>query len=180
MQKISGDGSDLPQSEPRFLAVGRIVRAHGVRGEISMMVLTEFPERFESTERIFIGNELEATPYLIEGYRWHKKNLLLKLEGITNRTQAEQLRNELVQVPLEEAVPLPEGSFYLYQLIGLPVTITTGQPLGQIVNILETGANDVYVVSDGDKEILLPAIPDVVKWVDLEQGVVVELIDGLI
>jgi 16S rRNA processing protein RimM len=179
----AGDTPDRSSGpEFRYLAVGRVVRAHGIHGEISVTVLTDFPERFGTTEWVYLGNEVEATPYRIEKYRWHKQNVLLTLAGVTDRTQAEQLRGQFVQVPIEEAVPLPEGSYYLYQLVGLDVITTEDQFLGTITQILETGANDVYVVrGDGQQEVLIPAIADVVKTVDLEKGrVIVELIEGLI
>ena len=169
------------QPELRYLAIGKIVRAHGLRGEVSVAVLTGFPERFETTEWVYLGNEFEATAYRVESYRWHKDNVLLTLAGITDRTQAEVLKGQFVQVPIEEAVSLPEGSYYLYQLIGLQVQTTTGEFLGTITNVMETGANDVYVVQNEERELLLPAIPDVIKTVDIANGtMVVQVIDGLI
>ena len=180
-QNLPGKSSGLPRPELCYLAIGRVVRAHGVKGEISVTILTDFPERFETTEWVYLGNEYEADAYRLEKYRWHKKNILLTLAGITDRTQAEQLKGQLVQVPIEEAVPLPEGNYYLYQLVNLQVVTTDNRVLGTITDIIETGANDVFVVSDGQKELLLPSIPDVVKSVDTNKGqVVVELIDGLI
>jgi 16S rRNA processing protein RimM len=166
----------------RYLAIGRVTRAHGIRGEISVIVLTDFPERFETTEWLYLGDEFEATAYRLEAYRWHKRHVLLTLAGVSNRTQAEQLQGQFVQIPVGDAMPLPEGSFYLYQLIGLRVITVDGKVLGNISNILETGANDVYVVTaeNGEPEILLPAIPDVVKSIDVETGhIIVELIGGL-
>ncbi|MBE7470262.1 MAG: 16S rRNA processing protein RimM [Anaerolineae bacterium] len=169
------------QPELRYLAVGRIVRAHGLRGEVSVTLLTDFPERFETTEWVYLGNEFEATPYRLEKYRWHKQNLLLTLAGVTDRNEAEKLKGQFVQVPIEEAVPLPEGSYYLYQLIGLRVESTAGEFLGAITQVMETGANNVYVVQQEDREILLPAIPDVIKGIDVKAGVMkVHLIEGLI
>ena len=97
LQKSSGES----QPELRYLAIGRVTRAHGVRGEISVAVLTDFPERFEITEWVYLGDEFEAMPYRLEKYRWHKKNVLLTLGGVTDRTQAEQLKGQLVQVPIE-------------------------------------------------------------------------------
>lgn len=175
--------SDYSKSELRYLAIGQIVRAHGLRGEISVIVLTDFPERFETTEWVYLGNEFEAEPYRLEKYRWHQKHILLTLDGVADRTQAEKLKGQLVQVPIEQAMPLPEGSYYLYQLIGLQVVTTEGKILGTITDILETKANDVYVVTneDSEKELLLPAVPEVVKSIDIEKGqVTIELIEGLI
>jgi 16S rRNA processing protein RimM len=180
--KVSGKSSGSPQPELRYLAIGKIIRAHGIQGEVSATVLTDFPERFETTEWIYVGNEYEAELYRLERYRWHKKNILLTLAGITSRTQAEQLKGQFVQIPIEEAVILPEGTYYLYQLIDLQVVTTDGEVLGVIIDILETGANDVYVVKgNNQKAILLPAIPDVIKSIDIEKGQMkVELIAGLI
>ncbi len=173
--------SGASRPELRYLAIGKIVRAHGLRGEVSVAVLTEFPERFDTTEWVYVGNESEATPYRLESYRWHQDNVLLTLEGVTNRTQAEVLRGQFVQIPVDEAVALPAGSYYLYQLIGLKVQTTADEFLGTIVEILETGANDVYIVEQNGRQLLLPAIPEVIKNIDLPQGImVIEAIDGLI
>lgn len=167
--------------ELRYLAVGRVVRAHGLRGEVSVTLLTDFPERFETTEWVYLGNEFEATPYRLEKYRWHKQNLLLTLTGVNDRNAAEQLKGQFVQVPIEEAVPLPDGTYYFYQLIGLRVESTEGEFLGAITEVMETGANNVYVVQQEEREILLPAIPDVIKSIDITQGImVVQVIEGLI
>ncbi len=179
--RSSGEGSQRPRSKPRYLAIGRVNRPHGVRGELSVTVLTDFPERFETTEWVYLGDESEATPYRLESYRWHKRKILLSLAGITSRTEAEQLRGQFVQIPTEEAIPLPEGIYYLYQLIGLEVVTTTGEALGPVVDVIETGANDVYVVDNNGQNLLLPAIPDVVRSIDVTEGkMVVELLDGLI
>ncbi len=181
-EHVPAKSSDSPQPELRYLAVGQVSRAHGLRGEISVTVLTDFPERFETTEWIYLGNEFEAEAYHLETYRWHKSNVLLTLAGVSDRTQAQQLQGLLVQVPIEESIPLPDGSYYLYQLMGLQVITSDKKVLGKIVDILETGANDVYLVRDENHiEILLPSIPDVVKSIDIDQGqMIVQLIDGLI
>lgn len=173
--------SGLPRPEFRYLAIGRIVRAHGVRGEVSVAILTDFPERFEQSEWLYIGNEHEADVYQVKSQRWHKQNVLLSFAGITDRNQAEKLVGQFVQIPVEDAMALPEGSYYLYQMIGLQAVTADGRQLGVITEVIETNANDVYVVqNDEGKDILLPAIPDVIKSIDLDQGtMVVELIDGL-
>jgi 16S rRNA processing protein RimM len=130
---------------------------------------------------VYLGNEFEAVPYRIESYRWHKKNILVTLSGVTDRSLAEQLQGQFVQVPIEEAVPLPEGEYYLYQLIGLEVITTDGEYLGTVVDILETGANDVYVVEAKGRQILVPNISEVVQAIDpVNRRIEVKLIDGLI
>ncbi len=174
--------SGSTQPEFRYIAIGRVVRAHGIKGEISVAVMTDFPERFGTTEWVYLGSEYEAEPYRIVSHRWHKSNVLLTLEGVPDRTTAETLQGLLVQIPVEAVTPLPEGSYYLYQLIGLDIVTTDGEHLGKLTDVLETKANDVYIVKGPDqKELLLPAIPDVIKEVDLENGrITVNLLDGLI
>ncbi len=173
--------SGLHQPELRYLAIGKITRVHGLKGEVSVAVLTEFPERFEITRQVYVGDSFEAVPYQITHHRWHKGHVLLTFAGITNRTDAEPLKGQLVQIPLAEAMPLPDGEVYIFQLLGLEVFTVEGQRLGVLVDVLETGANDVYVVDNQGREILLPAINDVIKTIDLEQArMVVEVMEGLI
>ncbi len=166
------------------MAIGQVVGVHGVRGEVKVEILTEDPHRFGRLQRVFVGPDgQEPAPWPLEGYRLHQGRALLKLQGCDDRNRAETLRGFLVQVPLEEAIRLEEGEYYEHQILGLEVWTGTGEFLGQVVDILYTGANDVYVVRGsgpaGD-ELLLPAIADVIREVDLEAGrLVVELLDGL-
>jgi 16S rRNA processing protein RimM len=170
--------------EPRFLAVGQVAGAHGIRGEIKVNILTDDPERFGRLSRVWLGrDEEEPVPWPLEGYRLHHGRALLKLEGCDNRTLAESLRAHLVLVPLEEAIPLEEDEYYEHQIIGLGVWTSSGERLGEIEEILYTGANEVYIVrSDepGRKEILIPAIEEVVLEIDLEAGrMTIEPLAGL-
>jgi len=170
----TGSGEHSRPPEPRFLAVGRIVGVHGVRGELKVEILTEDPNRFALLERVFIGPEAEEpTAWPLQGYRLHKGRILLKLTGCDDRNTAETLRGHLVQVPLEEAIPLGEDEYYEHQIIGLGVWTVGGEYLGEIVEIIYTGANDVYVVHGPPprrREVLVPAIAQVVLEVDLDAG----------
>jgi 16S rRNA processing protein RimM len=106
--------------------------------------------------------------------------LLLKLEGCDDRNGADELRGMLVQIPTEEAEPLGEGEYYHFQLIGLAVETESGERLGQVVEVLETGANDVYVVRGIRGEVLLPAVDDVIRAIDLEsKRMMVRLLPGM-
>jgi 16S rRNA processing protein RimM len=166
-------------SEPRYLVVGRIVAPWGVRGEVKVTLETGFPERFKLLKRVYLGEE--ATSFVLEGSRLHKGNALLKLEGFDDRDAAEKLRGQLVQIPIEEAMPLGEDEYYVYQIVGLDVWTTEGEHLGRVSEVLFTGANDVYVVQGEKGEILIPAVEDVVLEVDLAGGrLTVELMEGLI
>jgi 16S rRNA processing protein RimM len=166
-------------SEPRYLVVGRIVAPWGVRGEVKVTLETGFPERFKLLKRVYLGEE--ATSFVLEGSRLHKGNALLKLEGFDDRDAAEKLRGQLVQIPIEEAMPLGEDEYYVYQIVGLDVWTTEGEHLGRVSEVLFTGANDVYVVHGEKGEILIPAVEGVVLEVDLAGGrLTVELMEGLI
>jgi 16S rRNA processing protein RimM len=113
--------------------------------------------------------------------RWHKDRILLTLQGCEDRTTAEGLRGLLVQIPIEEAMSLPEDEYYPYELIGLDVMTVEGEELGRLSEVIFTNANEVYVVVGPRGQILLPAIADVIDHVDLDTGqMVVRLIEGLV
>ncbi len=166
-------------SEPHYLVVGKIVAPWGVKGEVKVAIETGFPERFERLKRVYLGEKV--TCFVLEGSRLHKGHALLKLRGCDDRHAAEKLRGQLVQIPIEEAMPLDEDEYYVYQIVGLDVWTTAGEHLGRISEVLFTGANDVYVVQGEKGEILIPAVEDVVLEVDLAGGrLTVELMEGLV
>ncbi len=172
-------------TRPRYLLLGEILRPHGVNGELRMRILTDYPERIAQLEMVYLGsdpNVAEATAYHIEHMRPHQGYGLLKLEGVDDRNQAELLREQFVMVTIEDAVPLEEGEFYLYQLIGLNVQTQTGEDLGTLTDVLDTGANDVYIVdSPRYGEILIPALEDTIVETNIDAGILtVKLPEGLL
>lgn len=190
---------DLPARttvrEPVYLIVAQVMRPHGTQGEVGCEIITEFPERFRRTKRVFLSppimaGKLEARPgvtpreYAVEQARLSthrgRAEVILRLDGVTDRDAAEALRGLLVQVPESEAWKLPRGLFYWHQILGLRVVTTEGEAIGTVAEILETGANDVYVVRGDDGERLIPAITQVVKWINPARGeMLVELMPGL-
>ena len=167
------------QEGPRFLVIGEVLRPQGVRGEVKARVLTDFPERFRVLKRAYLGQTLR--PVTVEGVRFHQGCVLLKFAGYDDRTAAESLRGALVQIPIEEAMLLEEDEYYLYQIVGLAVWTVQGEYLGQVREVLVTGSNDVYIVRGPKGEILLPAIEEVIREVDLEAGrLTVMLLEGLV
>lgn len=172
------------------MAVGQIIGVHGVRGEVKATILTDDPSRFGRLRRVFVGLDgMEPVAYGLEGYRFHQKWVLLKLQGVDDRDKARTLRDQLIQVSLEEAIPLEEGEYYEHQIIGLEVWTASGQNLGQVAEILYSSAHEIYVVRGRDaqppqkspREILIPAVTGVVLEVDLEAGrLLVELPEGLL
>jgi len=171
--------------QPAFLLLGRVLRPHGVRGEVRIEVLTAYPERISPGFEVYIGPDpgdaSSAKLYHVVQARRHQEYLILRLEGIEDRDAADLLRERFIMVSLEDAMPLADGEFYLYQLIGLEVHTTEGEYLGNISEVLETGANDVYVVHGPRGEVLLPATEECVLDIDLEaHKMTVQLLEGLL
>lgn len=180
MNKSKRRGLAVETTEPRFLVIGRIVKPHGVRGEVRVEVHTELPERFGWLESVYIGDP-DPKPVAVEQVRFHKSSVLLKLAGYDDRIDAEKLRAQWLLIPEDEGLPLEEGEYYLYQIIGCTVISDQGQVLGKIVEVIETKANNVFVVEGPRGELLLPDTEEVIKEVDLENSrVLVHLISGLL
>lgn len=168
---------------PRFLVIGQITRPHGVRGEVRADIHTELPERFSWLKRIHLSADPDDThPNVlgVEAVRLHQGQVLLKLATVDTRDDAELLRGQWLLVPEAEAIPLEEGEYYLYQLIGLAVYTDEEEHLGELVEVIETGANNVFVVRGTERETLIPDTPEVVQDIDFERGrVTVHLLPGL-
>lgn len=166
------------------MAVGHIVGVHGLRGEVKVELYTDFPERFAPGVQLMMGVEL--TEVEIASVRAHQKFLLMRFDGVDDRTAAEKLRGLWLFVDEDDAAELEPGVFWIHDLIGLRVVDDRGAELGDLVDVLVTGANDVYVVrppSDQrrSQDLLLPAIPEVIKAVDLDAGLMtVSLLEGLL
>jgi 16S rRNA processing protein RimM len=172
--------SGSPDGEPLYLSVGFLRRPHGVQGEIVMDLHTDFPERMKSGRILFVGEEYKSMT--LTNVRPHQLGLLVKFDGIETPEDAGMYRNQWVYIKAKDVPPLPEGKIYQYELIGFKVVDENDSPLGELVEILETGANDVYVVKDdSDKEILLPNIPSVVLDLDTDARLMrVHLLEGLV
>ena len=161
----------------QFIVVGRVVAPWGARGEIKVEVMTDFPDRFSPQEEVHI----DGRPMTIERSRLHQGRVILKLATIDSVEAAQGLRGRFLEVPQSQLRPLPKDEYYQYRLLGLEVWTTGGELLGRIANILPTGSNDVYIVPSRHGELLIPAIEDVVKSVELERGrIVIEVIKGLL
>lgn len=169
-----------PKGESVYLAIGYLRRPHGVSGEVIMDLHTDFPERVKSGRKIYIGDKHEAATF--DTVRAHGESLLISLRGYDTPESVGRFRNQWVYVKAKDVPALPEGQHYQYEYIDLEVFDDQGNALGKIAEILETGANDVYVVRNDDgKEILLPAIPSVVLEVNMElRRMKVHLLEGLI
>ncbi|MEW6448412.1 MAG: ribosome maturation factor RimM [Bacillota bacterium] len=165
-----------------YIVIGEIVAPHGHRGAVRVLPLTDFPERFFKMEkiRVFIGDEMRVYP--VETAGRHKRFILLKLAGVDDISNAEKLRGALIKVPRSETVPLPPGHHYIFEIVGLKVLSEEGALIGEVSAVFKGGANDVYsITSTNGKEILVPAVTEVVRKIDVNAGkMVVRLPEGLL
>jgi 16S rRNA processing protein RimM len=169
-----------PDGEPVYLVIGFLRRPHGVQGEVIMDLHTDFPERIKAGRKVYIGDKHEAATFA--STRTHGDGMLVKLRGYDTPEAVGRFRNHWVYVRATEVPSLPEGQHYKYEIIGVDVVDENGNALGKLEEILETGANDVYIVrNEAGKEILLPAIPSVILNLDMDQRLLkVHLLDGLV
>jgi 16S rRNA processing protein RimM len=168
-----------PDGEPVYLAVGFLRRAHGIHGEMIMDLHTDFPERLRNGRKLFVGEEHQ--PVTLATTRPHAKGMLVKFKKIESSEDTIRFRNQWVYVKASEVPALPEGQIYQHELFGFKVVDENEHLLGELVEIIETGANDVYVIKDqAGKEILLPAIPSVILDLDpVRRSMRVHLLEGL-
>lgn len=160
-----------------FIAIGRIITPWGAQGKVKVQPETDFPQRFSPGQQIFVNGK----PLTILEVSWHHARLILKLSTIDRVEEARQLRGKDIEIPRSHVQPLPEDHYYYFQLIGLEVRTTEGEKLGEIKEIITGESNDVYVVDTARGQVLIPAIEDVVKSVDLERGYMeIEPISGLL
>lgn len=163
-----------------YLEIGKIINTHGVRGELKILPLTDEPKRFDKLKSLFIDQKGNLIKYDIEYVRYHKGFVLLKLKGVESMEQADILRNHVLKIHRKDAVKLPEGSYFICDIVGLQVNDITGKDLGLLEEVLKTGSNDVYVVRKEEKEILIPALKTIVKSIDLEaKQIIVDLPEGI-
>lgn len=168
----------------QYLEVGKIVNTHGVRGEIKVVPLTDDPKRFNKLKFAFIADEVTENmqKYSFESVKYQKNFVILKLKDIDNANEAEKFRNKFIIINREDAVKLPEGSYFVCDLINSEVFDENNNRLGVLVDVLQTGSNDVYVVRDEKKkELLIPALKSVVKEISItDKKIIVELPQGLV
>lgn len=157
--------------------VAEVVRPHGIRGDLKVRVVSDNPDRLQDLDAVWV----DGTRHAIEQARPHQGFYLVRLAGIDSPSAAEPFRGAIFTIPRDLAAPLDPDAYYHWQILGLAVVTTAGDHLGTVEDILETGANDVLVVTGGPKRYLIPTIAQVVQDVDLEQGrIVIEPMDGLL
>ena len=165
-----------------YFNIGKIINTHGVKGEVKIIPLTDEPKRFELLEYVYVEYKKKLQKYTISNIRYFKNLIILKFKELEDMTSAEALKNSIIKIPRELALPLEEDEYYISDLIGIDVSTDEGKNLGIIKDVIKTGSNDVYVIEDDEKkEILIPALKQCIKQVDMDnRTMVVSLLEGLV
>jgi 16S rRNA processing protein RimM len=165
------------QSRAGFRAVGRVLKPRGLHGELKVFPLTNFPERFDPGARILIA----GAEHQVETSQWEADVVFIRLTAVRHRDQAEALRDALIEVPEADRASLEQNEYYLDEIEGCEVVDPDGASIGVVREVLQPGANDVYVVArQSQADLLVPAIPDVVLEVRIaQQTIVVDIPPGL-
>jgi 16S rRNA processing protein RimM len=163
-----------------MVSIGFICRAWGIKGELLVEPLTDNPKRFSRLKKVYIVVSGKNQTFDIQSSRVFKKRILLKLIGIDTPEEAKKLVNCYLEIEKKDVPALPKGEYYIFDIVGLKVKTTEGENLGEIKEVIKYPSNDVYVVSHKGKQYDLPAIKEIIKKIDLKEGVmVVQPLPGL-
>lgn len=164
-----------------LLEVGKIVNTHGLRGEVKVVPWTDYPEVFEDIEYVYIKRKDDYERLDVKGIKYQKGNIIIRFPQIQDINEAEKYKNQVLYAEREALGELPDGVYYIADLIGLEVVKEDGEKIGKIADVINTGSNDIYDVKrEGQKNLLLPVIDEVVLNIDLEnKQVTVHLMEGL-
>lgn len=155
-----------------LIVVGEVTRPHGIDGALRVLPVTDFPERLLRLRKVMLVPPAgRPRSVAVEKAEPAGRFVVMKLTGVDTTEQARALRGATIEVPVADAVPLPAGQFYIFEIVGLRARTPGGEVLGEVVDVLRTGSNDVYVVrSSGGTETLLPAVEGVIERIDLAAG----------
>jgi 16S rRNA processing protein RimM len=176
MKSVWGEG------DATLIELGRVVRPHGVRGEVKVLPLTDWPERFKKIHSLFLEIDKGTGMWVdIEKVRFQGKWVLIKFCTVTDRVEADNLRGASLKVKEEDCKDLPENVFHTYDVVGSEVITEAGETIGKVVDVLPLPAQDIFVVRKGNKEIMIPAVDAFIKNVDLTlKQIIISPIEGLL
>lgn len=165
----------------QYLEIGKIINTHGVSGEVKVLPLTDNPDRYKELEWAYIDKKGRLEKYDIESVRIVRNIIIVKFDGINDMNSASGLKDKMIKVDRKHAVKLPEHSYFICDLIGMNVFKESGEKLGELKDVIKTGANDVFVIeTENKKEVLIPALKSIVRSISIEDNVInVVLPEGL-
>ncbi|MFW5998134.1 MAG: ribosome maturation factor RimM [Bacillota bacterium] len=167
--------------ENKYITIGKITKNQGNRGEVRVIPLTDFPERFLQIERVFLVKNSQMKKKTIENVRFHKKFVILKFDEIDDIGAAFELKDYYVKIKEEELAPLLEDEYYIYQIVGFKVITVDGTNLGPLKEVLTTGGTDILIVEGNNKDYMIPGTKEIVTKVDMEnEEIIIDPIPGLL
>ena len=166
----------------RLYNVGKIINTHGIDGEVRVFRISDFDDRFAIGKTLYVENNNQLIPLIIEGHRKHKQYELLHFKNYDRIEDVEPFKGTYLKIKEDQLTNLQEGEYYYHEIIGCQVFTTDGAELGKVDHILSPGANDVWVIKqEHGKELLIPYIKDIVKKVDIDdKKVIIEPMEGLL
>lgn len=163
-----------------LITIGKITKQQGNKGELKVFPLTDFPERFEYMESVFLSRGKDIEKKIVENIRYHKNFIIIKLDGIDNIGQAIAYKDYLIKIPIEQLLPLMEDQYYIFELLNYKVFLKEGELLGSVQDIRVTGGTDIFVITDGQKEYMIPAAREFITIDEDSQRIIVDPIPGLL
>ena len=164
-----------------YLSIGQIINTHGLRGAVKVYPLTDDISRFKKLKEVYVEENDGIVKYKVESVKFLSSTVSVKLKGVDSEEAANKLRGFYIKVDRKSAVKLPKDTYFICDLIDLEVYDEKGLLIGTVKDVLQTGSNDVYVIESSGKDILIPALKDIVKKIDLEnKKILVEMPEGLI
>lgn len=162
-----------------YISIGKITNTHGIKGELKVYPLTDDIKRFDLLEKAYLGEE--KIPVNLESVKYHKNLAILKFKEYNNINEVLDLKDYYIYVDEDGRVELPEGHFFIYEILDSQVFDLDENPLGFLRDIIQGPGNDVYLIKDGEKEYLIPAVGEFVKKIDLEnKRIYIQPIEGMI
>lgn len=162
-----------------YISIGKITNTHGIKGELKVYPLTDDIKRFDLLEKAYLGEE--KIPVNLESVKYHKNLAILKFKEYNNINEVLDLKDYYIYVDEDGRVELPEGHFFIYEILDSQVFDLDDNPLGFLRDIIQGPGNDVYLIKDGEKEYLIPAVGEFVKKIDLEnKRIYIQPIEGMI
>ena len=167
----------MSATEPEYVVIGEILAPWGNKGKTKVAILTDFPQRFAPSSKVYVNQQLMT----VDSAQWHKGGAIIKFSDVNCPAEAKKLRGQTIEIHRSQLKPLPEGQYYLFQIIGLEVWTTGGKLLGVVTEIQTAAGSDTYLVRGDREEILIPATEDIIKSINLDKGqLVIEPIEGLL
>lgn len=168
-------------TDNNFISVGEIVNTHGIKGEVKVISLSDYPERFKTGNQLIAEKNGRLSKLTIDQVRTQRNVLLIKFREIVDMDAALEMKGAVLKIDKEQLPQLPDGTYYIFDIIGLAVSTEDGQPLGTVKDVIQTGSNDVFVVTGEAKEYMIPGLKEIVKLIDREKGImIIRPLDGLL